>query len=161
MAKEGSVAPRERINITYKPEGSAQEEMELPFKVLCIGDYTLRGDDTPLEERSPINVNKQNFAEVLEAQELKLSVNVKDRLSGEEGAEFPVNLDINGMRDFEPGNIARQVPQLEELLKLRETLLALKGPLGNVPAFRKKMQELMGDEDKRKAVMQALGLDED
>ena len=160
MAAKGSVAPRERINITYKPDGDAQEEKELPFKILAIGDYTLREDDTPLEERRPVNVTKQNFADVLEAQELNLSVNVKDNLSGEEGAEFPVNLDISSMRDFEPGNIAKQVPELSELLQLRDTLMALKGPLGNVPAFRKKMQALMSDEEKRDAVMKALGLDE-
>ena len=161
MAQRGSVAPRERINITYKPDGGAQEEKELPFKVLAVGDYTLQEDDTPLEERKPVNVNKQNFADVLEAQKLNLSFNVRDKLSGEEGAEFPVNLDIASMRDFEPGNIARQVPELNEMLQLRDTLLALKGPLGNVPAFRKKMQALMSDEKKRDAVMKALGLDEE
>ena len=35
MAKEGSVAPKERINITFKPAtGGAQEEIELPLGVL-------------------------------------------------------------------------------------------------------------------------------
>ena len=156
---KGSVAPRERINITYKPDGDAQEEKELPFKVLAIGDYTLREDDTPLEERKPVNVNKKNFADVLEAQKLNLHINVEDKLPGER-AEFSVNLDITSMRDFEPGNIAKQVPELSELLKLREALLALKGPLGNVPEFRKKMQALMSDEEKRDAVMNVLGLDD-
>jgi type VI secretion system protein ImpB len=42
MAKEGSVAPKERINVTFKPAtGGAQEEIELPLKLLAIGDYTL------------------------------------------------------------------------------------------------------------------------
>ncbi len=44
MAKEGSVAPKERINVTFKPAtGGAQEEIELPLKLLAIGDYTQRG----------------------------------------------------------------------------------------------------------------------
>lgn len=43
MAKEGSVAPKERINVTFKPAtGGAQEDIELPLKLLAIGDYTHR-----------------------------------------------------------------------------------------------------------------------
>ena len=38
MAKEGSVAPKERITVTFKPAtGGAQEEIELPLKLLAIG----------------------------------------------------------------------------------------------------------------------------
>ena len=49
MAKEASVAPRERINIVYKPAtGGAQEEIELPLKHLVMGDFTFRKDDRPL-----------------------------------------------------------------------------------------------------------------
>ena len=59
MAKEASVAPKERINIVYKPAtGDAQEEVELPLKVVVMGDFTLRPDDTPLEERKPVNLDK-------------------------------------------------------------------------------------------------------
>ena len=52
MAKEGSVAPKERINITYKPAtGDAVEDVELPLKMLFIGDYSGKPDPRPLEER--------------------------------------------------------------------------------------------------------------
>ena len=38
MAKEGSVAPKERINVTFKPAtGGAQEELELPLKLMVLG----------------------------------------------------------------------------------------------------------------------------
>ncbi|TFG58762.1 MAG: type VI secretion system contractile sheath small subunit, partial [Deltaproteobacteria bacterium] len=33
MAKEGTVAPKERVNIVYRPAlGDAKEEVELPLK---------------------------------------------------------------------------------------------------------------------------------
>ena len=49
MSKEGSVAPKERVNITYKPAvGNAKEEVELPLKLLMVGDYTMRPDPRPL-----------------------------------------------------------------------------------------------------------------
>lgn len=52
MAKEGSVAPKERINVTFKPAtGGAQEEIELPLKLLAVGDYTHRKDERKVEER--------------------------------------------------------------------------------------------------------------
>ncbi|HUU45960.1 MAG TPA: type VI secretion system contractile sheath small subunit, partial [Acidobacteriota bacterium] len=34
MAKEGSVAPRERVNIVYKPATGVDEERELPLKMM-------------------------------------------------------------------------------------------------------------------------------
>ncbi|MCF4976367.1 type VI secretion system contractile sheath small subunit, partial [Pseudomonas lactis] len=49
MAKDGSVAPKERINITFKPAvGSAQEDVELPLKLLVLGDFSLRTDPRKL-----------------------------------------------------------------------------------------------------------------
>ena len=49
MAKEGSVAPKERVNIVYRPAtGDAKEEIELPLKLLVIGDFTQRPDDRML-----------------------------------------------------------------------------------------------------------------
>ncbi|MBR3665419.1 MAG: type VI secretion system contractile sheath small subunit, partial [Lachnospiraceae bacterium] len=46
MAKEASVAPKERVNIVYRPAtGDAQEEIELPLKLMVLGDFTLKQDD--------------------------------------------------------------------------------------------------------------------
>ena len=81
MPKEGSVAPKERVNIVYKPAtGDAKEEVELPLKLLVMGDFTLRADETPVEDRAPINVDKDNFDDVLKAQNVNLSAAVADKL---------------------------------------------------------------------------------
>ena len=154
MAKEGSVAPRERVNIVYKPAtGDAQEEKELPLKVLMMGDYTLRQDSTPLEERKPININKDNFSDVMKSQKLELNVNVANKLSEKEGDEMAVKLKFNTLKDFEPEQVVRQVPELRQMLELREALAALKGPLGNFPAFKKKIQSMLGDEASRNKIL--------
>lgn len=159
MAREGSVAPKERVNITYKPAtGDAKEERELPFKILAIGDYTGRPDDRTLEERKPLNVDKDNFNEVMSAHKLSLNANVADKLSGDEGAEMPVSLKFDTLKDFTPEGVADQVPELRRLLQLRAALTALKGPLGNIPTFRKKIQNLLGDDDSRKRLMGELGI---
>lgn len=159
MAKEGSVAPQERINITYKPAtGDAQEQVELPLKMLFIGDYSGKEDTRPLEERAPINVDKDNFQQVLREQKLALSFGVDDQLSGEEGGQLAVKLEFKSLADFGPDSIVQQVPELKKLMEFREALTALKGPLGNIPGFRRKIQALLDDADARAKLLGELGL---
>jgi type VI secretion system protein ImpB len=160
-AKDQSVAPKERVNIVYKSQtGEGQEETELPLKILAVGDFTGRADATPLDERKPINVDKENFNDVLANQKLELAVNVPNRLVDEKDATMNVALRFKRLDDFTPEGIVNQVPELTQLLELRSALTALKGPLGNIPAFRKKIEALLGDEEKRKKLMKELGLGE-
>ena len=159
MASEGSVAPKERVNIVYKTDtGGAQAEKELPFKQLIVGDFTQRADSTPLEQRKAININKDNFSEVMASQKLQLDLNVPNELAPE-GGEMAVSLKVSSLKDLEPEAVARQVPELSKMLELREALNALKGPLGNIPAFRKKILAIIQDEASRKAILDELGAD--
>lgn len=159
MAKEASVAPKERVNIVYKPAGDATEDVELPLRILMLGDFTGKTDDTPVEERKPINIDKDNFNDVLEQYKLGVDVSVPDTLTGEDGAEMAVSLKFKSIKDFTPEGIVDQVPELKSLLDLRNALNALKGPLGNVPAFRKKIQSLLEDDGARSKLMAELGVE--
>jgi type VI secretion system protein ImpB len=159
--KDTTVAPKERVNIVYKSQsGDAQEETELPLKILMVGDYTGRTDETPLEERKPINVDKENFNDVLANQKLEVALNVPNKLVDEKDAALDVKLQFKKLEDFAPEGIVNQVPELRTLLELRAALTALKGPLGNIPAFRKKIEALLSDEDAKKKLMKELGLGE-
>lgn len=159
MSKESSVAPTERVNIVYKPAtGNMQEQVELPLKMLMMGDFTGRQDDRALEDRAPINVDKMNFTEVMAQQNLKVDISVADKLSNEDGVSLPVSLQFKSLADFAPESIVNQVPELRKLLELRSALHALKGPLGNVPAFRKKLQAMLADDEGRKRLIDELGL---
>lgn len=156
MASEGSVAPKERVNIVYKSDtGGAKEEKELPLKMLVLGDFTQRADSTPVDQRKPVDINKDNFNDVLAGQKLKLQIGAKNTLSGE--GELPVQLEFKTINDFGPEAVAKQVPEMSKMLELREALNALKGPLGNIPAFRKKIQALIQDEATRAAILAELG----
>ncbi|HAQ24628.1 type VI secretion system contractile sheath small subunit [Stutzerimonas nitrititolerans] len=160
MAKEGSVAPKERINVTFKPAtGNAQEEIELPLKLMVLGDFTQRADDRKIEERKPISIDKNSFDEVLAKQELSLSLGVPNRLNDEAlDEDLAVQLKINSMKDFNPASLVEQVPELKKLMELRDALVALKGPLGNAPAFRKAIESVLSDDDSRERVLGELGL---
>lgn len=160
MAKEGSVAPKERINVTFKPAtGGAQEEIELPLKLLAIGDYTHRRDERNVEDRKPISIDKLTFDEVLAKQELQLTLNVPNRLKDEHDTEeLAIQLRINSMKDFNPASLVGQVPELKKLMELRDALMALKGPLGNAPAFRKAIESVLADDESRGRVLSELSL---
>lgn len=161
MAKEGSVAPKERINVTYKPAtGGAQEQTELPLKLMVLGDFTQRQDGRRIEDRKPISIDKMTFDEVLAKQELSLTLSVPNRLQDDESAsdELGISLRVNSMKDFNPASLVEQVPELKKLMELRDALVALKGPLGNAPAFRKAIEGVLADDESRTRVLGELGL---
>lgn len=161
MSQDISVAPKERINIVYKSAvGDQQEQVELPLKLLVLGDFTNGVMANNLSERKPIDINKINFNAVLKDQKIQLALNVADRLSTDPDATLSVQLDIGSLQDFEPDHLANNIPELKKLLTLRDALKGLKAPLGNVPAFRKRLAEIVIDDSARKQILAELNITE-
>ena len=158
--KESSVAPKERINVTFKPSnGEGLDELELPLKLMMMGDYTLKVDDRKIEDRKAININKNNFNEVLEKHNLNLELQVPNRLTDETtDEELAIKLQFQSMKDFDPASLVQQVPEMKALMELRDALVALKGPLGNVPSFRKAIEEVLTNQESREKVLAELGM---
>ncbi len=154
-----SESPKERINVTYKPAtGDQQAEIEIPYKVTVLGEFNPDEEFKPVEDRKVINVNKNNFNDVLKHQKLELSFAVDDKLTGEEDASLTVDLKINSMKDFSPESIVENVDELKTLMQLRESLMALKGPLGNVPAFKKAIESAVNDKEERDKLLAEMNL---
>jgi type VI secretion system protein ImpB len=157
MSARGSVAPKERINIVYRSKTTGQEEIELPFKMLVMCNLTGRQNPLEVERRKPINVDKDNFGDVLASLDLGVEFGVANRL--QEGQdELPVSLKFKSLADFTPQGIANQVPELRKLLELRDALSALKSPLGNRPEFRKRIHAILADETARERMSAELGI---
>jgi type VI secretion system protein ImpB len=134
-----------RVHITYDVEtGGAIELKELPFVLGVLGDFT--GQPTQplprLRDRKFVEVNPDNFDQVLEGMKPHLSFSVENKLSEETDApQLKVDLHFKSMDDFSPENVARQVKPLRELLDLRTKLSDLRGTLqGN-----DKLEELLMD----------------
>ncbi|MDR1310349.1 MAG: type VI secretion system contractile sheath small subunit [Burkholderiaceae bacterium] len=162
MADDGSVAPKERINIVYKPAtGDAKEEQELPLKLLVLGDFTQAEDSRPVEDRQPVSVDKDNFDDVLKSQGLQLDFTVPNTLSGQENDELPVHLEFNSLKDFEPDQLVQKVEPLRKLMQLREALKAVKSPIANIPQFRKQLQAIVDDDEALAKLLGELGLDKE
>lgn len=164
MAADGSVAPKERVNIVYRPAtGDAQSEVELPLKLLVVGDFTLRNSEQPVEDMKPVSVDKDNFNDVLKAQKLELNLAVPaNRLDpkADADAQLAVKLGFDSIDDFSPDAIVDKVPELRQMIALRDALKALKGPLGNIPDFRKRVQELVQDEGARARLLAEMGIED-
>jgi type VI secretion system protein ImpB len=158
LAQDGSVAPKERINIKFKPAtGNASEEQELPLKLLMVGDFMGRQDDRTIEERQLVNIDKDNFDDVMKSSSLSADVVVDNKLDDSADAgSLGIHLNFQTLRSFEPEAIARQVPELRKMLELREALASLKGPLSNMPGFRKSIQGLLDDETARQKLVAEL-----
>ncbi|EAS1760429.1 type VI secretion system contractile sheath small subunit [Salmonella enterica] len=159
MSNDGSVAPKERVNIRFSPAvGNQTAEVELPLNLLITGDLKGKEDNTPLDERQPVAINRNNFNAVLAQSDIGREFTVPSVLSDEPDARMSVSLKVNSLADLSPDNIAAQVPAMKKSLELREALVALKGPMGNLPAFRAYMQSVIDDEESCKQLFAELGL---
>lgn len=156
---EGSVAPRERINISYVPKTDGQTaEVELPLNMLVVGDTGNTQETSPLDERQAVSVNKHNFGAVMAEAAIGLNFTVPATLKGSTtDDELNVALNIKSLDDFSPDSVARQVPEVNKLLELREALTALKGPMGNLPAFRTQLRALLENEESREQLLKEIG----
>jgi len=153
MSNGSTVAPKERVNIVFKSStGDLQEDKELPLRLLMLGDYSLNNEERVLEDIAVININKHNFDDVLDSKNISLDMVVTNKLDSD-ASEIPVSLTIRKMSDFSPDSIVLQVPELKTLLDVRHALTSLKGPLGNVPAFRKHMQSILRSKDSRQKLL--------
>ncbi len=154
-----SAAPKERINITYKAKtNGANVEVELPLKLMIMANLSGGDNNIPLEEREIISINKVNFNKIMKQMNIKPRFNVANKLN-EEVEELNVELNIAEMKDFSPDNIAKQIPELNKLLQLREALVALKGPMGNIPDFRKAVLEAIKDKDTKEKLLLEISQD--
>lgn len=149
---ENSVTPKERINITYKTKTNNQEaDVELPLKLMVMANLT-GYNDTPLEEREVVSINKINFDQVMQKMDIKTNFTVENKL-GLGSDEINVELKISNMKDFSPDNIAKQIPEINQLLELRKALVSLKGPMGNIPDFRKAVLDALKDKKTKQELL--------
>lgn len=114
--------PRVHISYDVETEGAVVQK-ELPFVVGVMGDFS--GDSTaplkPLKDRRFVQIDRDNFNEVLKNMTPGLSLRVKNTISGDD-SEFQVDLKFESLDDFEPANIVNQIEPLRKLVETRNKL---------------------------------------
>lgn len=137
--------PRARVNIKLDLfTNGAQKKVELPLKLLSVGDFSNGKAQGPLSEREKINVTKNNFNSVLTELNPEVNLTVKNTLAND-GSEENVTLSFQNMKDFEPEAVARQIPQLRAMLSMRNLLRDLKSNLLDNVTFRKELETILKD----------------
>lgn len=149
MESDATIAPRERINIVYRSQTEVgQEERELPLKLMVLGDFSIGGNSLAVQEREPVQVDKNNLDDVIADLGIRIEMMVTNRMSQDQ-TMLPVSIEIESIGDFSPDNIIRQVEPLRRLYELRNALATLKGPMGNSPRFKNALKELLLDPECR------------
>ena len=124
---------RPRVHITYDVQvGDAIQIKELPFVVGVLGEFVGQPAEPlpPMKERQFVEISLDNFDAVMEARKPRLSLSVKNTLSDVPDApNLKAELTFNGLEDFSPVGVVRQVKPLNELLELRSKLADLRGSL--------------------------------
>lgn len=153
-----------RVQITYDVQvGDAIELKELPFVMGVLGDFTGHPTDPlpKLKERKFVEIDPDNFDKVLEAMKPHLFLTVENKLSEDSNAgQLRVDLSFKSMEDFEPGNIAKQVAPLKELLDLRTRLSDLRGSLQGNDKLEESLLNAVSNTEMLDKIKSEMGKDE-
>jgi type VI secretion system protein ImpB len=132
-----------RVQLTYDVEiGDAIEQKEIPFVVGVMGDFSGNSENPlpKLKDRKFINVDTDNFDDVMKGIEPRAVYRVKNTLS-EKGGEFAVELKFKSIEDFRPESIVQQVDPLRKLLEARTKLSDLRNKL----AGNDRLEDILGE----------------
>ncbi len=100
-----SEIPKARVNIQLSLyTGGAQKKVELPLKLIVVGDYSNGAEQRPMSERETVSINKNNFDNVLSEYAPSVNLCVENTLA-DDGSEENVSLLFREMKDFAPEQI--------------------------------------------------------
>jgi type VI secretion system protein ImpB len=149
-----------RVHIKYEVEtNGAQIERELPFVVGVMGDFS--GNPTtplqPLKDRKFIQIDRDNFNDVLARISPELNIRVANTLAGD-GSEMPVQLKFKSIDDFEPGAVVQQVPALKKLLDTRNQLRDLMTKIDRSTDLENLLERVMQNKEELTKLSSELGI---
>ena len=151
--------PAARVNIELDLHtGGSKKKVELPLKILSVGDYGRGKDKRTLSEKEKVSINKNNFDAVLKDFKPEAALTVPNTLA-DDGSDVNVNISFESMNDFSPEQVAKKIPQLRSLLAMRNLLRDLKSNLLDNATFRYELEKIVKDEqlsDELRAELEAI-----
>lgn len=148
--------PKARINLSLDVEtGGHQKKMELPLKMLVMGDFSNGKTKGKVADRQRININQNNFEAVMADLSPGARFDVPNLLA-KDGSEFTIDLGFSSMKDFRPDNVAQQIPELHSLMAMRNLLKDLKSNLLDNAKFRKELERIVSDQPQLEGLKQQL-----
>lgn len=149
-----------RVQITYDVEiGGAMELKELPFVVGVLGDFSGQpAQQLPrVKDRKLIEIDRDNFDQVLAAQAPRLALRVDNKLS-DDGSKMNVEMKFNNITDFEPDQIVQQVEPLRKLVEARQKLRDILSKTDGNDKLEAMLTDLLKDPNAQKQLGKQLGV---
>jgi len=148
-----TAAPRQSApGLSIGPAGGGSGEVtELPFVVGVLADLSgMPATALPgLVGRRFIEIDVDNFDDVLKATKARLSFEVTNTLSGE--GTLAIQLGFESLDDFSPAAIVRQVAPLQRLMAIRTEVSKL-GSSGGKDSPAKRLAEILQDPEVQKTM---------
>jgi type VI secretion system protein ImpB len=139
-----------RVHITYDVEiGDAVEKKEIPFVVGVLSDLSGKPEKPlpSLKERKCIEIDRDNFNNILEGMKPRLAFKVDNRMENDD-TKIAVELTFNTLDDFHPERIAQQVEPIRKLVEARKKLYNLMGKLDGNDKLEALLQDVISNTDK-------------
>jgi type VI secretion system protein ImpB len=151
---------RPRVHITYDVEiGGAIQLKELPFVLGVMADLSGKPAEPlpPLVERKFVEIDQENFDTVLDSMKPRLAFEVDNPIDTE--TRIKVELNFHKLDDFEPTEVARQVPALRKLLEAREQLSALLTKMDGNDGLSEELRKVLRDAELLQRAIKEVGLE--
>lgn len=148
-----------RVHITYDVETEgAMVKKELPFVVGVMGDFSGNNSDSPkpLKDRRFIQIDRDNFDDVMRRMNPKLKLKVDNKLSDDD-SQMGVELEFNSMDDFQPAAVVNQVEPLRELMETRNKLRDLMTKVDRSEELEELLERVLNNSDDLQKLTADLG----
>jgi type VI secretion system protein ImpB len=152
---------RPRVQITYDVEtNGAMQKTELPFVVGVMADLSGQPKEPlrPMKERKFVNIDRDNFNDVMARSAPRLALKVDNRLT-DEATKLAVELNFKSMDDFEPARVAEQVRPLKELLEMRHRLTQLMSKMEGNDKLEQLLTDVLGNTEKALTLAKEMGIE--
>ncbi len=148
-----------RVHITYEVETEGARVLrELPFVMGVLGDFSGKPTQPlkPLRDRKFIQIDRDNFDEVMARMTPGLEFRVANTLKGD-GSEMAIKLKFDGLEDFDPGRVVQQVEPLRKLLETRDKLRDLLTKIDRSDELESLLERVLKSDEEIKKLSAELG----
>ncbi len=152
-----------RVQITYDVEiGDAIQTKELPFVAGIMADLSGMPEDPlpKLKERKFVEIDRDNFNEVMEAANPRLVFQVDNKLAND-GSKLNVELKFSHMDDFDPVEVLKQIKPMRKLFEARQRLSDLLTKLDGNDDLDQLLQDVVSSTESLEEIKALTGGDAD
>lgn len=149
-----------RVHITYDVEiGDAIEMKEIPFVIGVLSDLSGKPDEPlpKLKDRKFVEIDRDNFNNVLEGMKPRLAFRVDNKLTGDD-TKMAVELRFKSIDDFHPERVADQITPVRKLVEARQKLSGLLNKLDGNDRLDELLQDVITSTDSLKKLGDEVGV---